>query len=398
MEVGIVELVRAQHLPDDLEPALPQTAQRASVTFTFSAFLLVIHGRPRTGLATAVGPEMDDGAKVFVTMLAQKGFVNLARLKADRSRARDALEGFVIREAFWIDGQFGQQARREQRPGTGQGGEQRVVGVLTKEGLDHFPMVVDLSLQGAQDFGQAGGHLTLRRGDRRTAAELVRAGEDLQPARGGFRTPQQMRMQELFPATLAGLRQELRRGELENEIPGGRQHPLIKGFQRGGIIFLEGSLELVDQRGALFNEMDFVATQQPQFFGERIVGRDDFPVVTLGAQGGSQRPSIELIIFDAAGGFAFAVTRRADGIDGINGATADDELVNDQSALRLNGEGQCGKQFDAFAKLFPTRRGMGEAEVGNNLAVAIKDDYIMVVVGPIEAAEVSSGQVRFIHS
>ena len=113
MKIGIVELVGAEHLPNDFEPALAQTPQRTRVTFPLGAFLLVIHGRPRAGLPAAVGPKMNDRAQVFVTMLAEEGFVNLAGLKADGRRARDALKRLVVRKAFRIDGQFGEQARRE---------------------------------------------------------------------------------------------------------------------------------------------------------------------------------------------------------------------------------------------------------------------------------------------
>ena len=397
MEIGIVGLVGAEHFPNDFEPALAQTSERTGMAFAFGAFLLVIHGRPGARLPATVGPEMNDGAEVFVAMPAQVDFVDLAGLETDRRRARNALEGLGIREAFRVHGQFGQQARREQRPGAGQGVEQRMVGVLAEQVLDLFVILIDLGLQGAEDFGQTDGQLTLGRGDRRAPAELVGACEDFQTARDGFRSPQQVRMQEFFPAMLAGLRQELGRRELENEIPGGRQHPFIKGFQGRRIIFLEGRFELIDQRGALFNEMDFIATPEPQLFGERVVRRDDFPVLTLGAQGGRQRPRVQLVIFDAAGGFAFAVARRADGVDGINGATADDELVHNQSVLRFDGEGQRGKRFYLFAKLLPARRGMGEAEVGDDVPFAIEDDDVVMIVGPVQAAEVSHGRVLFIH-
>ena len=83
------------------------------MAFAFRALLLIIHRRPRTGLPAAVGPKMNDRAEVFITMLAEEGFVNLAGLEADRRRARNALEGLMILKAIRVDGQFSQQARRE---------------------------------------------------------------------------------------------------------------------------------------------------------------------------------------------------------------------------------------------------------------------------------------------
>lgn len=134
------------------------------------------------------------------------GFVNLAGLTADGRSACDGLKSLMVRKAFGVHGQFGEQARRKQGASTRQGSEQRVVGVLTKQRLNKFAMVIDLGLQGAQDLGRSEGQLALGGADGRATAELVGPGEDLRPACDGFRAPQQVRMQKLFPAPLAGLR------------------------------------------------------------------------------------------------------------------------------------------------------------------------------------------------
>lgn len=68
-------------------------------------------------------------------------------------------------------------------------------------------------------------------------------------------------VQELFPLAFAGLFQRLGVGEGFDQSPCTGTDPVVKGFQGGGIIFVQGLLELVDEGWACFDGSDFVAAK-----------------------------------------------------------------------------------------------------------------------------------------
>lgn len=146
MKVGVVRTVGLDHLPNNFQPALAQTAQRAGVAFAFGPFVLIVNGRPTTLTAAAVGPQMHYATQVFVAIAAHPGLIDLPGLVTHRRGARKALESARIWKAVRIEGKLGQQARRQQRPGPRQGGEEWLVCVLPIERLDLLMIVVDLEL------------------------------------------------------------------------------------------------------------------------------------------------------------------------------------------------------------------------------------------------------------
>src|SRR5262245_16265437 len=66
--VGLPVLPEA---PEDLNPALTQTAQCARVAVAFGSLVLVVGVGPGTGQPAAVGPQMDRGAQHLVAGPAQ---------------------------------------------------------------------------------------------------------------------------------------------------------------------------------------------------------------------------------------------------------------------------------------------------------------------------------------
>ena len=79
-------------------------------------------------------------------------------------------------------------------------------------------------------------------------------------------------MEGFLPLSFPALGQSLRRGKAHHKAPARLRSPVIEGLQSRGIIFLECSLQLIDQRGALFDQSDFIAAKKPQFTDQRIVG------------------------------------------------------------------------------------------------------------------------------
>jgi hypothetical protein len=53
---------------------------------------------------------------------------------------------------------------------------------------------------------------------------------------------------------------------------------------------LQRRLELMDHRGALLDELDLVAAQQPQLGRERVLGQQRPPAVAVGAQRVGEAP------------------------------------------------------------------------------------------------------------
>src|ERR1044071_467954 len=86
--VFVVSLPVLPEPPEDFEPALAQTAQRAGMTVALGTLVLVVSGRPVAGQPAAVGPQMDRGPQPFVAGPAQAALRDLAALIADRADAR----------------------------------------------------------------------------------------------------------------------------------------------------------------------------------------------------------------------------------------------------------------------------------------------------------------------
>ena len=99
VEIGVVSGVALPHFPKDLQPALAQTAQGASVGFAALPELIVVNRSPRTGVSTQVRPQMDGVTQGLAAMLTDQNLRDLAGLIADRSCSRQTLQTAGIGEA-----------------------------------------------------------------------------------------------------------------------------------------------------------------------------------------------------------------------------------------------------------------------------------------------------------
>ena len=262
MQIGVIRLAGLNHPPKDFQPALSQAAQSARMAFAFRAFLAIVNFSPRTNPEGALGPKMDGVAQYFVALVADVNSVNLAGLETDRSGARDALQRFGVLEALRIAADFAQQSWGQSLGRARQGAKQVMVGVLFEKRLDLLTVLVQLELQGVEQFGQTDGQQTFGRGHRRRAAELAGVPEDSHSFGRRFRTPQLLGVEEFLPAPLTGGNQLFRGGELDDKVPAKGLRPILEGLECGRIILNQGLLELVDQGGALLDQADLVATQQ----------------------------------------------------------------------------------------------------------------------------------------
>src|SRR6478735_2375396 len=107
--------------------------------------------------------------------------------------------------------------------------------------------------------------------------------KDFHPLFIGLRSRQTLSMEELLPLAFASRCQSLRGGESFHEGPSARQCPVFKGLQSRWVIFAQGALELIDERGALLDQGDLVAAEQAQLSHQRIFFGQRFPAVTVDA-------------------------------------------------------------------------------------------------------------------
>jgi len=388
VEIGVVRAPGLEPAPKDFKQTLAEATQGAGVALSFLALLLVINLGPRTNGQAAGGPQMHGVPQHFVALKANTNLVDLPRLKADRSGPGHALQVGRVLKPFGVATHFAQQSRGQLLARTGKRAKQGALGMLPEEGLDLPPVFVQLVLQGVEHLGQADGQERLGRGDGGAAAKLAGILEGFHPLGGGFRTPQLLGVQKLFPAAGAGGGQFFRRGELEDKVPAGGARPIIKGCQRRRIILAEGLLKLIDQGGPLLAEADFIAAQQLDLLGQRVHRLKGLPLLAVDAQRVGQRPGIEMVGLVAAGSLALPIAPGAVRIDRIDRAAPLQELVHSRALAGFDGHGHGGIVLDPAAKLVPTLQGVWKAKLGDDLPLAVHDDYIRVIAGPIEAGVV----------
>ena len=367
------------------------------MAFAFGPLLFVIDFGPRTNPDAALGPQMDGMAQDFVALVADVNPVNLAGLETDRSGAGDALQSFGVLEAIGVAADFPQEARPQSLGRARQRAKQVMVGMLFEQGFNLLAVLVELELQGLEQPCQAQGQQALGRGHGGGTAELAGVLEDFQPLGGRLRSPELLGVEELFPAPLSGGDQFFRGGELDDKVPAPGLRPILEGLEGRRIILDQGLLELVDQGGALFDQADLVSAQQLQLPGQRIQRPQGFPLLAIRAQGLRQRPGIQPVGFGAAGRFALAIAFGAERVDRINAAVHLQELIHSGSLTGFYGDPQGGIGLNLLSELLPAFQGMLDAEVGDDLTLAIHDDDIMVVAGPVEAGVVSDFIEQFHH-
>ena len=122
--------------------------------------------------------------------------------------------------------------------------------MLGKELLDFGAVGLELMRKHAQHPRAGERQPALGAGEHFPRDKLAGPGEDLQAFGIGLRPRQLVAVKELFPFTFACRRQRLRAWKGFQEGPGCRQRPVLEGFEGRRIVFLERTLELVDQSGA----------------------------------------------------------------------------------------------------------------------------------------------------
>jgi hypothetical protein len=384
----VVGRLVGDHLEEDFEESLSQTSEGAGMAHALVSFFLVVGLAPDHSFSETIGPEMKGVSQEFVAGPADMDLIEFAGLEAHGRGAGIALQHVGASVAFWIRADGRQEARGQDHFCAWQTAEEVVIGVMVEERLDLLAVFVELLLEGAQEFAQAYGQLALGLGDRSRGLELIGLGKEGQTFFGGFRAPEFVGVKELFPATLAGLNQRLRGGKADDEVPGERTGPIVKGLEGCGKILHQGLLKLVDQEGALLDQADFIMAQEAQLLGERIHGLESFPAVAVDAEGVGQAPGIEVIGLGAAGGLAFAITFRGHRIDRIEGIGALQELIDRGALVGFDRHGQVGPGGGFLLKGVPAFQRVFEFKIGNDFALRIDDDQGVVIAGPIEAGVV----------
>ena len=126
-----------------------------------------------------------------------------------------------------------------------------MIGMFCKELLNLGTVRVDLALEHAQHSHARQSQATLGTSKGLAGDELGGMRKDFHPLLIGLRSRQTLSMEELLPLAFASRYQSLRGGEGFQEGPRARQCPVFKGLQSRWVIFAQGALKLIDERGAL---------------------------------------------------------------------------------------------------------------------------------------------------
>jgi hypothetical protein len=235
-----------------------------------------------------------------------------------------------------IRADFAQQARGDFGTCSGQGTKEMVIRMLGKELFDLGAVGFDLVLEHAQHPGARQNQPALGAGEHLAGDELAGPRENLQALGIGLRSGQLVAVQELFPFAFACSAQDLRAGEGFQKGPSRRQRPVLKGFQGGRIVFLQSTLELIDQGSAFLDQGHFVAAKQPQLGDQRVLFGECFPALPIDAQGIGQTPGVEPVGLAPTGGFARAVSLTAHRRNRIEAHATFQQLLDNHALAGLH--------------------------------------------------------------
>ena len=314
--------------------------------------------------------------------------MNLPALKTHRGHARQTLQRLRRGEACPVRSQLAHQPWGQFAARSRQRTKQIMIGMLLEKRFDGRAIFVELPAQHLQHFRETHRQPAFGAGDGRAAFPVRRMGEECQPFLRRLRSPQLVDVEKLFPFSFAGLGQFLRRGELHDQRPGRRQRPIFKRLQGRVVILAQRRAQLVDQRGALLDQRHFVPAQQTQFLDHRVFRHQGPPTPSVQPQSIGQCPGVELVVFDAAGRFALAVTRRRFRLHGKHRAIAAQQLLHGCAAAGFNRHAQAGISLGLLAELFPALGTVLEPKLCDPLSCWIHDDDIVVITGPIETGVV----------
>ena len=194
-------------------------------------------------------------------------------------------------------------------------------------------------------------------------------------------------MEKFLPLSFPGGGERLRCGKTQDETPCRRCRPVLEGFQRRGIIFAQGGLELIDERSALTDEFHFIGAEQAQFRDHGIVRRERLPAVAVHAQSIGQAPGIELVVLHAGGRFAAPIALGSFGHHGINREARVEKLLDGHAVRGLDGHGERPARAKALEGAVPAGVRVIETEAFEACALAVDDDNIVVIAGPVESGE-----------
>ena len=164
-----------------------------------------------------------------------------------------------------------------------------------------------------------------------------------------------------------------------------------KASQGRRIVFLERTLELVDQSGAFLDQGHLVAAQQPQLGNERVFLGQSSPAVAIDAQGIGQTPGIQMVALAATGHFALAVSLTTYRRNRVEAHSTFEQLFDDDALAGFHADGHGAPQGDdLFAPTLPACGTMFDGKIGHDLAQPINDDDIVMIVSPVEARVMSN--------
>jgi len=120
--------------------------------------------------------------------------------------------------------------------------------------------------------------------------------------------------------------------------------------------------------------------------------REWLPVEAIEAQRIGKAPGVQVIALGSARSLAISIGPSGLRVKRINCAIGGlKQLVNDRALAGLNGHRQRCKAGDLLTPLLPAFQRVRKTKLGHNLAGAIDDDSMMVMLRPVLCARVGEG-------
>ena len=149
MELGVIRGSIDPHFVNDFEPAVAESTQGIGVTLVLLTVMLIVNLGPETTGKTLLSKKMDGVTEMFVTSPALVAVAVFSGTLGDRSSSAKTLQILSLAaKSLPIVANFGEQARSDLGSGAGQGTEQIMIGMTSKELFDSLAIERQLLFDG----------------------------------------------------------------------------------------------------------------------------------------------------------------------------------------------------------------------------------------------------------
>ena len=135
-----------------------------------------------------------------------------------------------------------------------------MVGMTPEKFLDTLAVDAELFFERKEDADQRERQAAFGIGHGHAAAQFGGMSKELQPKRAALGAPEVPAVEEFFPLSFTGSFQKLGGRKPLDKPPCTERAPVLKSFQRCGVILGQSMPQLANESSALFDQGYFIAT------------------------------------------------------------------------------------------------------------------------------------------